>query len=175
VGNRQGMCAWAAHQSAEGQHSSANRIAGSGTLLSGARRAACGVFPVDGAAPARADLAGAVQGLDRHRQRGAPPGVGLSVAAIVRISPAALAAGMETRQRGSVLVRVISAAKTVAGGKVSRRKGRRVAAASRAHALGNRKIPLTRQAASQNRLWAMRSRRLLPFAQQMVRHALLCF
>jgi hypothetical protein len=73
--------AWAAHQSAEGQHSSANRIAGSGTLLSGARRAACGVLPVDGAAPARADLAGAVRGLDRHRPHGAPAAVGLPVAA----------------------------------------------------------------------------------------------
>ncbi len=81
MGNRQGVYARAAHQSAEGQHSSANRIAGSGTLLPGARCAACGVLPVDGAAPARADVAGAVRGLDRHRQHGAPAGVGLPVAA----------------------------------------------------------------------------------------------
>ncbi len=81
AGNRQGVSAWAAHQSAEGQHSSANRIAGSGSLLPGARRAAFGVFPVDGAAPARADLAGAVRGLDRHRPHGAPAAVGLPVAA----------------------------------------------------------------------------------------------
>ena len=60
MGNRQGVCARAAHQSAEGQHSSANRIAGSGTLLPAAKRAACGVLPVDGTAPASGELAGAV-------------------------------------------------------------------------------------------------------------------
>lgn len=40
---------------------------------------------------------------------------------IVRISPAAQATGMETSQVESVPVWVISAAKTVAGGKVSHR------------------------------------------------------
>ena len=40
---------------------------------------------------------------------------------IVRISPAALAAGIETSQVESVPVWVISAAKTVAGGKMSHR------------------------------------------------------
>jgi hypothetical protein len=62
-----------------------------------------------------------------------------------------LAAGMETSQQGSAPVRVISAAKTVAGGKVSRRKGRRVVAASRVHARGSRKILLTRRVARQDR------------------------
>jgi hypothetical protein len=176
VGNRQGVYARAAHQSAEGQHSSANRIAGSGTLLSGARRAACGVLPVDGAAPVRADLAGAVRGLDRHRPHGAPAAVGLPVAADrTNFARGTLAAGMATSQQGSALVRVISAAKTVAGGKGSRRKGRRVVAASRVRALGSRKVLLTRQVARQDRLRSVRSSRLLLFAQQMVRHELLRF
>jgi hypothetical protein len=51
---------------------------------------------------------------------------------IAGISPAALAAGMESSQLESPPVRVISAAKTEAGGKVSRRKSRPVVAASRA-------------------------------------------
>ncbi len=104
-----------------------------------------------------------------------PPGLDYPSLRIVRISPAALAAGMETSQQGSALVRVISAAKTEAGGKVSRRKGRRGVAASRVHARGSRKILLTRQGAIQDRLRAVRSSRLVLFAQQMVRRAGLRF
>jgi hypothetical protein len=58
---------------------------------------------------------------------------------------------------------------------VSRRKGRRVVAASRVHARGSRKILLTRRVARQDRLQSVRSSRLLLFAQQMVRHELLRF
>ena len=104
-----------------------------------------------------------------------PPPLAYPSLRIVRISPAALAAGMETSQQGSALVRVISAAKTEAGGKVSRRKARRVIAASRVHARGSRKILLTRRVARQDRLRSVRSNRLLPFTQQMVRHELLRF
>lgn len=104
-----------------------------------------------------------------------PPPLDYPSLRIVRISPVALAVGMATSQQGSALVRAISAAKTVAGGKVSRREGRRVVAASRVHARGSRKILLTRRVARQDRLRSVRSSRLLLFAQQMVRRAGLRF
>ena len=50
-----------------------------------------------------------------------PPGLDYPSLRILRISPAALAAGIETSQVESVPVWVISAAKTVAGGKMSHR------------------------------------------------------
>ena len=89
---------------------------------------------------------------------------------IVRISPAALAAGVETSQQGSVLVRVISAAKTVASGKVSRPKGQ----------AGRRRFARPCSRKSEDSLDAAgreagpppvsESNRLLPFAQQILRH-----